>query len=334
MHALAVLLLSLPLASLAGHSHSHHRRHREARGTNYARRGVTFKLEDDYSGQNFFDGWTFFDAQDPTNGAVNYLSQSDAVKAGLAYVQSDNTTVLAVDDYTTLQSGQNRNSVRIQTTKTYNGGLFIADFYAMPHGCSVWPAYWTVGEGTWPDAGEMDIIEGVNLNTANQITMHTGPTCSLSNTDAALAHLQSPTCTSSPSSNSGCAFTQSGNNSFGHQFNMQAGGVFAHNWDSTGISVWFFPRGQVPDDITNGNPDPSSWGAPTAMFPNNDSCGAFSQFANHQIVLDTTLCGDWAGNAFNSAGCPGSCADYVADPSNFKLAKWMVSSIRVYQPSS
>lgn len=32
------------------------------------------------------------------------------MSAGLAYVQSDNTTVLAVDDYSTVAEGGNRNS--------------------------------------------------------------------------------------------------------------------------------------------------------------------------------------------------------------------------------
>ena len=48
-------------------------------------------------------------------------------------------------------------SVRITSNKSYNSGLFIADFFSMPHGCSVWPAYWTVGPD-WPNAGEIDII--------------------------------------------------------------------------------------------------------------------------------------------------------------------------------
>lgn len=50
-------------------------------------------------------------------------------------------------------------SVRISSPQTFNNGLFIADFQAMPWGCSVWPAYWSVGANAqWPLAGEIDII--------------------------------------------------------------------------------------------------------------------------------------------------------------------------------
>ena len=48
--------------------------------------------------------------------------------------------------------------------KIYSSGLFIADFAAMSHSCAVWPAYWSVGD-QWPSSGEIDVIEGVNLNT-------------------------------------------------------------------------------------------------------------------------------------------------------------------------
>ena len=56
--------------------------------------------------------------------------------------------------------------MRITTTKTYNGGLFIADFKRMPFGCSLWPAYWSCGND-WPTNGEIDILEGVN----DQVTL-------------------------------------------------------------------------------------------------------------------------------------------------------------------
>jgi len=36
----------------------------------------------------------------------------------------------------------NRPSLRIQSTKRYNGGLFIVDLAHVPVGTGVWPAFW------------------------------------------------------------------------------------------------------------------------------------------------------------------------------------------------
>jgi hypothetical protein len=47
---------------------------------------------------------------DPTNGQVDYLSQADATKAKLAYVQSDGVAVMKVDNTTKLASGEKRKS--------------------------------------------------------------------------------------------------------------------------------------------------------------------------------------------------------------------------------
>ena len=55
--------------------------------------------------------------------------------------------------------------LRLTSTTTFNGGLFIADFARMPFGCSLWPAYWSYGVLDWPQDGEIDILEGVNLQT-------------------------------------------------------------------------------------------------------------------------------------------------------------------------
>ncbi len=57
MHALTAVLLALPITALAGNPHegSQRRKHWETRNVAHARRGVTYQLEDDYSGQNFFE---------------------------------------------------------------------------------------------------------------------------------------------------------------------------------------------------------------------------------------------------------------------------------------
>lgn len=248
---------------------------------------------------------------------MQYLDAEQAIADGLATVDCDNTTTLAVDANQTVSVGGNRNSVRISSPETYSSGLFIADFAAMPFGCGIWPAYWTVGTTTdWPDSGEIDIIEGVNLNTENQITLHSGPGCTLNSTANTTAHLVSTECTSSAGADAGCAYAQQDPRSFGAGFNKAGGGVFAHLWNTDGVTVWFFSRDEIPQDITSQNPDPTSWGTPTAIFPST-GCDMATHFYSHTIVLDTTICGDWAGPQYASSGCPGTCQEAVANATNF-----------------
>jgi hypothetical protein len=87
-------------------------------------------------------------------------------------------------DYTTplsVAAGVGRASVRIESTKTYTKGLFILDLKHMPGGvCGTWPAFWSLGSGTWPQNGEIDIIEGVNTNSQNKMVLHTDTQCKVS----------------------------------------------------------------------------------------------------------------------------------------------------------
>ncbi|OBZ74173.1 putative glycosidase C21B10.07 [Grifola frondosa] len=297
--ALSALLLSLPLTVLAGvpHDVQFRRRHAGAAHNATIARRSSYTLSDHHAGQSFFDGFDFFSDADPTHGNVNYLSQAAATQAGLAYVQSDNTVVLKVDNTSTVPAGGNRNSVRITSKKTYNRGLFIADLFAMPHGCSVWPALWTVSATeTWPDGGEVDIIENVNEATNNQITLHSGAGCTLAEgAKTLLSHVQGTTCASTGGNNAGCARAASSKQR----------------------------RERQPRPVHVGNAD----GRVLKL-----QCDIASHFQNHQLVLDITLCGDWAGPAYSSSGqCPGTCSDAIADPSNFSVAKWMVNYIDIYQ---
>lgn len=115
-------------------------------------------------------------------------------------------------------------------------------------------------------------------------------------------------------------------NTYGDGFNAGLGGVYATQWTSEFIRLWFFPRSAIPADITAGQPDPSTWGPPMSNF--QGSCDIDTHFVNHEIVFDLTFCGDWAGNVWNqfptcSALAP-TCTDYVAaNPAAFADAYWL-----------
>ena len=54
-------------------------------------------------------------------------------------------------------------------------------------------------------------------------------------------------------------------------------------------------------------------------------------FNNHKIIFDTTLCGDWAGNAFSSCSKTMKCSDFVRqNPSEFTEAYWLVNYVDIY----
>lgn len=136
----------------------------------------------------------------------------------------------------------------------------------------------------WPNNGEIDIIEGVNEQSTNQMTLHTSDGCSINNSGFS-GSLSTSNCyveASGQSSNAGCAITDSSTQSYGNGFNSADGGVYATEWTSSAINVYFWPNSSVPSDITSGNPDPSGWGTPAAKFAGN--CDIDSHFNNLQIV--------------------------------------------------
>jgi len=332
-----VLITLLPVASLA-RSHGYlSRQHHGSRRHNVAR-DTTYKLQTSYKGSTFFDSWDFFTGADPTHGNVQYESQDDA--KDLAYVQSDGVAVIKVDNQSVVAPGGNRRSVRITTKDTYNGGLFIADFEQFATGPTVWPAFWTTGSN-WPNQGEIDIIEFVNGGTTNQMTLHTGSNvnCQLNpnapaqykNEDGSqpkcyLGTTLGTDCTSSNSNNGGCAVTDL-EGTAGAPYNAGGGGVTVTLWDDTQISMWSFSRCQVPQDIQDGTPNPETWGVPVASW-SSDGCDIANAFKDHSIIINISICGDWAGATYTGSG---SCSDAVADASNYNDAATKINYISVYQ---
>lgn len=51
----------------------------------------------------------------------------------------------------------------MRSVETYGYGTFSADI-RLPKGRNLWPSFWLVGDGHWPDNGEIDIMEAYSDN--------------------------------------------------------------------------------------------------------------------------------------------------------------------------
>lgn len=293
-------------------------------------------LDSLYDAGNFFDEFSFFNEPDPTHGYVQYVDSDTAFNMNLASTEENVIRVGA--DSTEVNPANGRKSVRMTSNKAFTHGLIIGDFGKMPtNNCGVWPAFWTFGPD-WPNSGEIDIIEGVNDQSSTAVTLHTGPGCTITNDDS-----DPTTVLKDADCNAGGGFTGCGQETFnplnyGEGFNDIQGGIYAMEWTSDFIAVWFFTHDATPIDITDGRPDPGSWGLPMARFVGSPGCDLDAIFREHNIIINTTFCGDWAGAEAvwnNNPICSGlapTCQEYVGNnPEEFADAHWLINSISVYQ---
>ena len=167
--------------------------------------------------------------------------------------------------------------------------LFAIQFLSRPKSCGSYRSAarltiqcsWMLGPN-WPSGGEIDIIEGVNLQPANQMTLHTSPGCTVSVGSGG----QTGTSTGDPSCGdgggyNGCPVVANVGTSYGTPFDNVGGGVYATVWTSSQIEIYYFARNAIPADISNGNPNPANWGTPQANF---GGCNFDTFMGNMNIV--------------------------------------------------
>ena len=212
------------------------------------------------------------------------------------------------------------------------GGKFRASI--SPSKCDLMPSTLT---------GEIDIFEGVHYGPTNQMTLHTAPGCA-TDTNSTVpgdfriqpisAGLGSSNCGPSPS-NGGCYFVDNNPTSYGSRLHDAGGAVVAMEWSVRGIRICAFipstillipttlllgnfPRSHVPLDLKLQKPVPALW-SPSYLKAAwaSTTCLMSKYFKQHSIIIDITLCGDWAGSTYASAGCPGTCVQHVMTASNF-----------------
>ncbi|KAF7974858.1 hypothetical protein HWV62_11101 [Athelia sp. TMB] len=324
-------------------------------------------------------------------GDVWWLNETQATSQGLAYINSANNAIIKVDNTSNVAFNQKRNTVRITSQATYDiGSLWMIDLVSPPAAAPAtlteafsstsrmvavsgrlsvgtfgpnWPEDGAqtplmTGVGTNACAGEIDIIEGVNVMDNNQMARKSSPLPSspsppntpptLVHTTPGCFHPSTPTYESGVlggtdcSTAAGCFVTEAQPNSYLSGFAAAGGGVWATQFDAAGIFIWFWSRANVPASITaapsNGSLDISAWGAPSAAWPAG-ACNISEFFTAQNLVLDITLCGDWAGigpvyNATcGSSGPTGLCYnDNVVGPGSprYDEAYFEISYVRAY----
>jgi hypothetical protein len=276
-----------------------------------------YELDVEYSGPGFSDGWNFMEEGDPTGGCVKFLGRDAAAAADMVGYNGDGEYYIRADSQKmAFHCGSDgRNAIRLASKKVWReGGLFSIDFSHMPSGCGTWPAFWMVaspcgvhGQCSWPIGGEVDIIEGANLNTEILTSLHTKPGCRMEPQCALYPNMTGAfrgetNCDAALDGNPGCGVSGP-ENSYGEPLNARGGAVIVTEWREEKISVWFFEHGQEPADLKSDSPKPETWSTPYAAFPLQANC-AGTHFEDMQLVFDTTFCGGLAGNTYAA-----TCAD-------------------------
>lgn len=310
-------------------------------------------------------GWEFFVGVDPTRGHVNYDKWDYLVsKIG------DDAIRIDVDQYPVPEG---RRSIRLITKdKEINppkGGsiLVIIDAAHIPEGKSVWPAFWMVGIPTdeiqgktlnrWACYGEIDIIEGANStpdspdSNINLTSLHTNNVPGTDECYQSNIGINQSKCSSSSSPlytcgcngnercpNEGCGLKKG---AFGNAFNSVGGGVYACRLTSNGkVDVWSFARGDIPEDIRCSKPNPASWSSHNNNHVDFKACPG--HFKNLMLVINTTICGEWAGSVFGGPPTSDqqtldnvqSCNAFAVDPQNtYDDAFWYINYIKLFESS-
>ncbi|KAJ7928220.1 glycoside hydrolase family 16 protein, partial [Mycena leptocephala] len=249
-----------------------------------------WSLTSQLQGQTFLD---FFDFELTTNDNGGVAQYVDGVASGLAYT-SGSQVVLAVDNTPTVSL---RKALRMHSKTQFNAAdnnLFIFDVAHIPAVCGTWPAIWLTGT-SWPYDGEIDVVEAVNLYNRDEYSLHTGPGCTAPATMPNLQLVEAGATSCDATVDPGaCGYSDLDSTSFGPGFNNAGGGVFALEFAADGIKTWFWTAANVPADIRNLSPTPSTWAASAARFNIPvSSCSPETYFNDLLLVVNTNLAGVW-----------------------------------------
>ena len=313
------------------------------------------------------DNWLFF--QDPTNGHQSY--ELGAQNRDILLTEDEKGVHLKAmfvrKDASEPDLAERRiASLRMESFEVYNGGAFSIEVEKIPKGCGVWPAFWLVGTSDvdewqnitttggairdiWPNDGEIDIIEQINNQTFNNVALHTTKDCSVNLSGNGRTY---DTNNADCNTNCSCAdFTGCGVKLEGIG---KKAGTYVCEWVTPNekidgfVKIWYKPK-LILNDVLN----IASLSTPDAVFTlKNSACGQ-ARLRNLRLVINTTFCGDWAGNVPYDCSFarppkdgdpPQGCIDMFntmlkndptlcLDPNHPKVQdwEWIIKSIKTFQ---
>jgi hypothetical protein len=165
------------------------------------------------------------------------------------------SAIVKVDNTQTNQT-TGRYSVRLTSKAAYDTGLFIFDVVHTPYGCGTWPALWLTNANlaSWPDSGEIDVMEAVNqATTGNAMTLHSTDNCQMDVKRKETGTVSATNCYNGTDNNAGCG-VQGDAATYGSALNAAGGAVMAMELRSAGIRMWQFARSSIPADVAAGTP--------------------------------------------------------------------------------
>ncbi|KZZ89267.1 endo-1,3(4)-beta-glucanase [Ascosphaera apis ARSEF 7405] len=298
---------------------------------------TTYTLLDNYEPSTYADNFTVFNGADPSGGYVQYIDAETAYNEGMLGIK-DNAIYIGVDHQNIVTDGPGRRSVRLHSKGSYSSGLFIADIGHMPENvCGTWPAFWMTG-ANWPGDGEIDIIEGVNTQDNLEMALHLGSTCKVDRNQDMTGTMKTTDCfVYSPDQpgNQGCVVDGPHGVGYGTNFNQAGGAVLATEITKDAVSIWYFPRSQIPAELSNGVSiiDTSKWGKPMSRF--SGGCNFEEKIRDQTFIFNTAFCGDWAKNRWQESGCAAkapTCEEFVKNnPEAFANVYWSINWMKVFQ---
>ncbi|KAK2612999.1 hypothetical protein QQS21_000928 [Conoideocrella luteorostrata] len=320
-----------------------------------------FHIRQTYDAKNFFDEFSFETTGTVTNQSddnwswVHYQNKDNATKKGLAAIKNGEV-YLGVDHTTSLNasSAGGRDSLRIASRETFKYGLLIARFTHLPKlVCGGWPAYWTLGQGEWPVAGEIDIYEGWNLNTKNRPALHIGPAalvgnCTIEPTDQN-SKVISKVCDNKFADNKtqflnqGCQSEEENNGIWA----SESGGIQALEWTREYLKIFTWLNDKAPSGLDKDEIDTSSWGKPSVHIQKS-RCDIDRAFKDQRILFTLPMCGNPPGNeefwhkidggsgkTCDKVTNSSTCEDYVAkNPEAFKDFYFQIKDLRLFKSNN